>query len=108
MKTEITYATDCELTIADTLGWHWVMPIHFSDLKTAISMAEDIFGEQSIWQPEAIDRIFITDVNTGELLAECFHDESLLCDKDEPCEEVDTSELGDYDKVADQLIDLWL
>lgn len=98
MKTEITYTTDCELMIVDTLGGQWIMPVHFNDLKSALKMAEDIFNGLSIWSPKNIKRICITDTNTGEVLAKCFVDDTDPCEEDE---EAESSKIDSYDMIAD-------
>ena len=74
MKIEILYTTSCKLTVIDTLHYSWEMPTTFEQVSKAIEMAKDIFNGETIWEPEQIDCIFISDINTGDLLVECRHD----------------------------------
>ena len=72
MKTEIMYATHCALTVVDRLGGHWELVPGFDTLKDALDCAEGIIDREAmIWNARDIDTVFITDRETGEILAEC-------------------------------------
>lgn len=74
MKTVITYATECALTVYfnhdnefTSADWRE----HFRTLAEAIFYAETILDTQG-----DAERIVIWDAKTGEVLAECYPEES--------------------------------
>lgn len=80
MKTEITYATHCDLIInfkegTDLRSGEW--SDSFKTLGEAINAAEFILYDI---YPQSAEIIIIRDSNTGEILAECSRDED---EKDE-------------------------
>lgn len=75
MKINLIYGTKCKLTVIDQFSWHWELTDEFYMLQDAVNRAQDIFHGLSQFNPDHILEIFITDVNTGEILAECEHDD---------------------------------
>lgn len=69
MKTTIEYATKCCVTICETNGYTWLFENNFSNLQNAIDWA----GFQIDVNPHnfEIKVIYISDSETGELLATC-------------------------------------
>lgn len=74
MKIIFASEKNCDVMIRDINGWHWKLAATFDNIQSAIDMAENIFNGLTIWTPQDISRIFVTDVDTGELLVECAPD----------------------------------
>ena len=75
MKTTLMYGTTCRLTIIDRFSWHWELAEDFHMLQDAVNKARDIFNGLSQFDPDNILSILILDINTGEILTECEHDD---------------------------------
>lgn len=74
MKFEILYSTICEATVYSKENKDsWIFNQRFTTLQKALDWANEII-EISPFNFE-IEKIYITDVKTGEMLAECFPDE---------------------------------
>lgn len=87
MKTNLIYGTKCKLTVVDKFSWHWELTDEFYMLQDAVNRAQDIFNDLSQFDSDRILVIFITDVKTGEVLAECKHDD--MEEYDPRVEEID-------------------
>lgn len=69
MKVEITYSTPCEATVYETNGDSWSYNFRFSTVQEALEWAEFQIDVRPI--NFEIAKIYITDAETGELIAEC-------------------------------------
>ena len=120
MKIIFTSEKNCDVMIRDTNGWHWKLAATFDNIQSAIDMAENIFSGLTIWTSQNISRIFITDVDTGELLVECAPDDNTedgdlwddVCDCEsdwyDGAEEIDLSELADTNEdIAEHVTTLF-
>jgi len=96
MKIEIMYATTCEISVIDRCGYHWSLWPNYKTLKEALEDAQQIIdNESSAFRSEDIETLFITDSNTGEILAECKPEDSESYE--EPCEDWDYNEDMGFD-----------
>ena len=69
MNVEITYATKCKVTFCERDGSHWEYGTVFYKLQDALEWTEFIVDSRPI--NFDLECAYITDENTGELLAEC-------------------------------------
>ena len=102
MKCKIEYSTRCVITIHDRLGGSWeYMPV-YTKLQDALDdCARIIDGEEMIWKREDIENVFVTDADTGELLADCAPEHWDEDEDDEP-------NCGDWDYNEDFGFDPYL
>ena len=80
MKTTIEYATFCEATVYEKNGDSWSYNYTFKTLKDALDWAD--FQIESRPISFEIEKIYIIDSDTGELLATCAPDEEIDNDPD--------------------------
>lgn len=73
MKTTIEYATFCEATVYEKNGDSWSYNYTFKTLKDALDWADFQIEARPI--SFEIEKIYITDEETGELLASCTPDD---------------------------------
>ena len=83
MKTIIEYATFCEATVYETNGDSWSYNYTFSNLREAEEWARFQIEVRPL--NFEIDRIYITDSDTGEILLTCRPDDAE--DDEEPCDD---------------------
>ena len=97
MKCEIEYATSCVITVNDRLGGSWQYGPVYHTLKDALRDCGFIIDEETtIWKREDIVSVYVTDTNTGELLAECAPEH--WDDDEEPdCDDWDYNEDTGFD-----------
>ena len=98
MNVEIMYATKCEATIYETNGDSWSFGSQFKTLKEALGWAEFQIDARPI--SFEIARIYITDCETGEILASCSPDDVSPLDDDE--------DYGDWDYNEDMGFDPYM
>ena len=83
MKTSIEYSTRCEATIYENNGDSWTYNYEFKKVQDALDWAQYHLESRPI--SFEIDRIYISDSETGEILAICTpDDDESECDFDNP------------------------
>ena len=65
------------LIIVDAIGEEWYHSCFFETVEEAFGIAQDIFYGLTIWNPEQIRSIVITDLATGEIVEEYFEEDIL-------------------------------
>ncbi len=65
------------LIIVDAIGEEWYHSCFFETVEEAFGITQDIFYGLTIWNPEQIRSIVITDLTTGEIVEEYFEEDIL-------------------------------
>lgn len=74
MKIKYESGQICQVVAVDVLGGHWTLGRELM-IDDAVQCAEDILEGRYIFYPSQVEKVYIVDDDTGELLATCIHDE---------------------------------
>lgn len=71
MQVVYTLSNSCHLEVVDKYGGHWTYVTDSTEFSTLFQKSRDIINGMYGFHTEEIEAIYIIDVDTGEVLAEC-------------------------------------